>query len=174
MLNCDVFRFLCKQSAMGEKEQSPGGLHFVGKKDELVEAKRFFRTVEGRDILIIYHQGGFYAMDSYCYHAGGMLQNGDIEEIDGKLCIICPKHKYKISLAQGEGIYKGTDPREKPPVPRWYSKGLKQRTHTVTETNGEVYVKLSMEPSWVDSDYYQGEKGKIERARAEAAEKDSS
>lgn len=90
------------------------------------------------------------------------------------MCIICPKHKYKITLAQGEGIYKGTDPRQKPPVPRWYSKGLKQRTHTVTETNGEVYVKLSVEPSWVDSDYYQGEKGKIERARAEAAEKDSS
>ncbi|XP_044027159.1 Rieske domain-containing protein isoform X1 [Siniperca chuatsi] len=159
---------------METKEQPTGGPHFVGKKDELIEAKHSFRTLEGRDILIIHHQGVFYAMDSYCYHSGGQLQNGDIEEIDGKLCIICPNHKYKISLAKGEGIYKGTNPREKPPVPRWYSKGVKQRTHTVTETNGEVYVKLSRDTCWIDSDYYQGEKGKVERAKAEAAEKETS
>lgn len=52
---------------MQEKEQPTGGPHFVGKKDELIEAKRSFRTVEGRDILIIHHQGAFYAIDSYCY-----------------------------------------------------------------------------------------------------------
>lgn len=52
---------------MEEKEQTAGGLHFVGKKDELIEAKRSFRTIEDRDILIIYQQGVFYAMDSYCY-----------------------------------------------------------------------------------------------------------
>ncbi|XP_032370506.1 Rieske domain-containing protein [Etheostoma spectabile] len=154
-----------------EKEQPRGGLHFVGKKDELVEAKRSFRTLEGRDILIIYHQTVFYAIDSYCYHAGGALENGDIEEIADKLCIICPKHKYKIALANGEGIYKGTDPTKKPAVPRWYSKGVKQRIHTVTETNGDVYVKLSEDTCWIESDFYQGEKGKVERAKAEAAEK---
>ncbi|XP_069568239.1 Rieske domain-containing protein [Brachyistius frenatus] len=156
---------------MAEKEQPKGGLHFVGKKNELIEEKRSFRTLEGRDVLIIYHQGVFHAMDSYCYHAGGMLQNGDIEELDGKLCIICPKHKYKISLAEGEGLYKGTDPTEKRPVPRWYSKGVKQRIHTVTETNGDVYVKLSEDQNWIESDYFQGEKGKV--ARATGALKDS-
>nr|XP_046240374.1 Rieske domain-containing protein isoform X1 [Scatophagus argus] len=169
LAECNAFNI-----AMEDKEQPTGGPHFVGKKDELIEAKRSFRTLEGRDILVIYHQGVLYAMDSYCYHAGGLLQNGDIEEIDGKLCIICPKHKYKISLAKGEGLYKGTDLREKPPVPRWYSKGVKQRIHTVTETNGDVYVKLSEEACWIESDYYQGEKGKVEREKAEAAEKKTS
>lgn len=159
---------------MDEKEQPAGGLYFVGKKDELIEAKRTLRTLEGRDILIIHHQGVFYAIDCYCYHAGSSLQNGDIEEIDSKLCIICPKHKYKISLAKGEGLYKGTDPRGKPPVPRWYSKGVKQRIHTVTESNGDVFVKLSEQPGWIESDYYQGEKGKEERVKAEAAEEDDS
>ncbi|XP_040015252.1 Rieske domain-containing protein isoform X2 [Xiphias gladius] len=168
------WRYSAFDRAMEEKEQSIGGPHFVGKKDELIEAKRSFKTLEGRDILIIYHQGVFYAMDSYCYHAGGMLQNGDIEEIDGKMCIICPTHKYKISLAKGECLYKGINPREKLPVPRWYSKGVKQRIHTVTETKGDVYVKLSEETSWIESDYYQGEKGKVERAKAEAAEKKTS
>ncbi|CAN9512437.1 unnamed protein product [Ophioblennius macclurei] len=159
---------------MEEEEQPTGGLHFVGKKDELIEAKRSFRTLEGRDVLIIHQRGVFYALDGYCYHAGGALQNGDIEDINGKLCIICPKHKYKISLADGEGLYKATDPTEAKPVPRWFSKGVKQRTHTVTETNGEVYVKLSRRPGWVESDFFQGEKGKEERAKAEAAEKKKS
>lgn len=95
------------------------------------------------------------------------------QEFDGKMCIVCPRHKYKISLAKGEGIYKASDPREKPPVPRWYSKGVKQRTHTVTETNGDVYVRLSTESCWIDSDYYQGEKGKIERAKAEKDDEDT-
>ncbi|XP_029287807.1 Rieske domain-containing protein isoform X2 [Cottoperca gobio] len=156
---------------MEEEKQPTGGPHFVGKKDEMIEAKHSFRTLEGRDVLIVYHQSAFYAIDSYCYHAGGTLLNGDIEEFDGKMCIICPNHKYKICLAQGEGIYKATDPREKTPVPRWYSKGVKQRIHTVTETNGDVYVKLSEDRGFIESDFYQGEKGKVERAKAAAAEK---
>ncbi|XP_024863099.1 Rieske domain-containing protein isoform X2 [Kryptolebias marmoratus] len=158
---------------MEEKEQPTEGLHFVGRKDELIEAKRSSRTIEGRDVLVIYHQGVFYAIDCYCYHAGSTLENGDIEEINGKLCIICPKHKYKITLSEGEGLYRGRNPMEKPPVFRWYSKGVKQRTHAVTEKNGEVFVKLCMQPARIDSDYYQGEKGKIERAKAEAAEEDT-
>lgn len=96
------------------------------------------------------------------------------QELGGKLCIICPNHKYKISLAKGEGIYKGVDPNACPPGPRWYSKGVKQRVHTVTETNGDVYVKLSEDRGWIESDYYQGPKGKEIRAKAEAAEKKKS
>ncbi|XP_029008010.1 Rieske domain-containing protein [Betta splendens] len=152
---------------MEDEEQSTGTTHFVGKREELIEAKRSLRTVEGRDILIIHNQGVFHAMDAYCYHAGRSLQEGDIEDINGKMCIICPKHKYKIALADGEGLYKATDPREAPPVARWYSKGVKQRTHTVTETNGDVYVKLSEEECYIDSDYFQGEKGKLEREKNE-------
>lgn len=83
------------------------------------------------------------------------------------MCIICPKHKYKITLAKGECLYRGTDRRQVPPVTKWYSKGVRQRTHTVTEANGDIYVKLSEDVCWIDSDYYQGEKGKVERAKAE-------
>ncbi|KAL6111806.1 uncharacterized protein ACO6RY_08703 [Pungitius sinensis] len=156
---------------MEEKMPPTGVSHFVGKKEELIKAKRSCRTLEGRDILIIHHQSVFYAVDSYCYHAGGQLQNGDIEEIAGKLCIICPNHKYKISLAEGVGLYKASDPAEKPPVSRWYSKGVKQRIHTVTESNGDVYVMLSQDSNWIESDFFQGEKGKVERTKAAAAEK---
>ncbi|KAL6469848.1 hypothetical protein MHYP_G00209670 [Metynnis hypsauchen] len=134
----------------------------VGKKTDLVEAKRINITVGERDLIIIHHQGTFYAMDQHCYHAGGSLFNGDIEEFDRKLCIVCPKHKYKISLEEGEGLYKASNPREKNPQPRWYSKGIKQRVHKVTEVDGNIFVTLSEVPGWIESDYYQTEKGREE------------
>ncbi|XP_076851009.1 Rieske domain-containing protein [Brachyhypopomus gauderio] len=134
----------------------------VGKEKDLVQAKRTTITVGDRDILVIYHQGTFYAMDHHCYHAGGSLLNGDIEEIDSKLCIVCPKHKYKISLEEGEGLYKATNPREKTQPARWRSKGIKQRVHKVTEQDGDVFVTLSRIPGWIESDYYQTEKGREE------------
>ncbi|XP_077581784.1 Rieske domain-containing protein isoform X2 [Stigmatopora nigra] len=142
--------------------------HFVGKKEDLIKAKRTFKTLEDRDVLIIYHREVFYALDYYCYHAGGNLETGDIEEIGGQLCIICPKHKYKISLAKGEGLCKSLDKSKKPPVPIWFSKGVKQRVHTVKEIDGDVFVELSKMPRWIESDYFQGEQGKEKRAKAEA------
>ncbi|XP_061639763.1 Rieske domain-containing protein [Phyllopteryx taeniolatus] len=151
-----------------EQKEPPEGRHFVGKKEVLIKAKRTFKTLGDRDVLIINHQGGFYALDYYCYHAGAKLETGDIEEIGGKLCIICPNHKYKITLAKGEGLCKRIDKTNKTPVPIWYSKGVKQRVHTVTETNGDVYVELSKMPGWIESDYFQGEEGKEKRAKAEA------
>ncbi|XP_003973641.1 Rieske domain-containing protein [Takifugu rubripes] len=158
---------------MEEEEQPRRGPHFVGKKEELIEAKRTLITVGGRDILVLHHQGVFYALDCYCYHSGGNLQNGDIEELGSRLCITCPKHKYKISLAEGEGMFKGTDPTVKPPVAKWYTKGVKQRVHAVTETNGDVYITLSDDRCYIESDYYQGEVGKERRAKAAAQEKAS-
>lgn len=52
---------------MEEEEQPRTGRYFVGKKDELIKAKRTVATVGGRDILVIHHQGVFYALDCYCY-----------------------------------------------------------------------------------------------------------
>ncbi|KAI4901485.1 hypothetical protein NFI96_012293, partial [Prochilodus magdalenae] len=136
--------------------------YLVGKKADLTKAKRTNITVGERDLIIISHQGTFYAMDQHCYHAGGSLLNGDIEEFNSKLCIVCPKHKYKISLEEGEGLYKATNPKEKDQTPRWFSKGIKQRVHKVTEVDGNIFVTLSEVPGWIESDYYQTEKGKEE------------
>ncbi|CAG01403.1 unnamed protein product, partial [Tetraodon nigroviridis] len=138
---------------MEEGGQPGKGPHLVGKKDDLIKAKNTVVTAGGRDLLVVHHQGVFYALDCYCYHSGGSLQNGDIEEIGSRPCIICPKHKYKISLADGEGLYKGTDTTVTPPVTTWLTKGVKQRVHAVTEADGDVYVTLS-EGDWVESDFY--------------------
>lgn len=69
-------------------------------------------------------------------------------------------------------MFKGTDKTVTPPVVKWFSKGVKQRVHAITEADGDVYVTLS-DDGWIESDFYQGEKGKEKRAQAEEMEKAS-
>ncbi|KAF0033908.1 hypothetical protein F2P81_013974 [Scophthalmus maximus] len=80
------------------------------------------------------------------------------KEFNGQLCIVCPWHKYKITLAEGEGLYQAVeDPTAKPLRTHWRSKGVKQRIHKVTEVNGEVYVTLNDSIEAIESDVYQTE-----------------
>ena len=76
-----------------------------------------------------------YALDHACYHHGGPLVDGDIEDVPGVGdCVLCPWHRYRISLSSGEGFYVGvTMPAPGapagPPREELRSKGLKQRAH---------------------------------------------
>jgi nitrite reductase/ring-hydroxylating ferredoxin subunit len=56
-----------------------------------------------RFITVVDAGGGVLrAFDSICYHAGGPLGIGDIEEIgEGIKCIKCPWHAYLIDLETG-------------------------------------------------------------------------
>ncbi|XP_060790970.1 Rieske domain-containing protein [Neoarius graeffei] len=157
-----------------EETVESGSLFLVGNKKDLIEAKRTSVTVGDRVVAVIHHQGVFYAMDQHCYHAGESLLNGDIEEIDRKLCIVCPKHKYKISLAEGEGLYNANHPKDKDKPPCWVSRGIKQRVHKVTEVDGNIYVTLSETPKQIDSDYYQTEKGRAELKKVKHSDTDKS
>ncbi|XP_015234234.1 Rieske domain-containing protein [Cyprinodon tularosa] len=149
---------------MSSEEVSPPSssptMHFIGKKADIVKAGRVTKQVNGcRDVLVMYHHGQLYALDMRCYHAGGSLQNGDIEEFNGRLCIVCPWHKYKITLAEGEGLYQAVDdPTVRPLRSHWRSKGIKQRVHKVTEVGGDVYVTLNDSSDPIESDVYQTEK----------------
>ncbi|KAM9858515.1 Rieske domain-containing protein-like isoform 1-T2 [Aulostomus maculatus] len=134
--------------------------HFIGKKADIIRSGRVTKLVNGcRDVLVLYHQGQLHAMDMRCYHAGGDLEHGDIEEFNGQLCIVCPWHKYKITLAEGEGLYQAVEnPTAKPLITHWRSKGVKQRIHKVTEVNEDVYVTLNDSSEAIESDNYQTEK----------------
>ncbi|XP_036385943.1 Rieske domain-containing protein [Megalops cyprinoides] len=154
-------------------EESGEEPYFIGRKEDIIQAKRVTKFLNGRDILVVHHDGKFYAMDEHCYHAGSSLENGDIEEFNNKLCIVCPKHKYKITLAEGEGIYKATNPKEKNSAARWFSKGIKQRVHTVMEVNGDIFVKISEVCRFIESDYYQTEEFRQEKSACVSDESQS-
>ncbi|KAI4540909.1 hypothetical protein MG293_008051, partial [Ovis ammon polii] len=100
-------------------------------------------------------------MFNFSADSGGPLHLGEIEVCKSKSvfnkfrsCIVCPWHKYKITLETGEGLYQSIDPKDPSAKPMWCSKGIKQRIHTVTVDNGNIYVTLSNEPFKCDSDYY--------------------
>ncbi|XP_029915049.1 Rieske domain-containing protein-like [Myripristis murdjan] len=147
----------------------PQDSHFIGKKEDIVRARRVTRLVNGcRDVLVLYHQGELHAMDMRCYHSGGPLQQGDIEEFNGRMCIVCPWHKYKITLVEGEGLYQAVeDPTAKPLKTRWRSKGIKQRIHKVTEVNGDVYVTLNSSSEAYESDTYQTERYRANQLKSQ-------
>ncbi|XP_053159840.1 Rieske domain-containing protein isoform X4 [Hemicordylus capensis] len=51
----------------------------VGREEDIKRLQRTTVTVHGREVLVLYHDGRFYAMDCRCYHAGGPLHLGEIE-----------------------------------------------------------------------------------------------
>jgi nitrite reductase/ring-hydroxylating ferredoxin subunit len=50
------------------------------------------------DVLVVYEEGRFFAIEDACNHAGASLAEGYLESA----CIICPMHGYKFSLGTGE------------------------------------------------------------------------
>ncbi|XP_032942526.1 Rieske domain-containing protein isoform X1 [Catharus ustulatus] len=141
-------------SRTGGAETEPDGLIFIGKEEDIQKSQRITAKIDGREIVVFYHEGKFHALDSRCYHEGGPLCRGEIEDIDGQACIVCPWHKFKITLETGEGLYEGINPLEPTPTPKWQSKGVKQRIHKVTIDNGNVYVSPPDLSVSFDSDYF--------------------
>ncbi|NXB42064.1 RFESD protein, partial [Leucopsar rothschildi] len=135
-------------------ETEPDGLIFIGKEENIKKSQRITAKINGREIVVFYHEGKFHALDSRCYHEGGPLCRGEIEDIDGQACIVCPWHKFRITLETGEGLYEGINPLEPSPTPKWQSKGVKQRIHKVTIDNGNVYVSPPDLSVSFDSDYF--------------------
>lgn len=118
-------------------------------------------TVAERDIFIVKAHGQFYALDSFCYHAGGPLYNGDIEDLGGRTCIKCPWHQYKVCLDTGQNYYQSVDPHNLNKPPCWTAGDVRQRTHMVTVRNGNIYVKLTPSDGTLDSDHYNDKKREI-------------
>ena len=96
----------------------------------------------------------FYALDNACYHHGAPLANGDIEDMDGRSCIVCPWHGYRITLAEGEGLYVGLGPDMKKSCVK--TKGVKQRPHSISIENDDIFLNVHSEGR-IESDGYAGQ-----------------
>ena len=44
--------------------------------------------------------GQLFATDAHCFHMGGNLWEGDIEDVGGHACVVCPLHRYKVHAAR--------------------------------------------------------------------------
>ena len=104
------------------------------------------RLASGRGVAVWLRDGGrLFCLDAACYHHGGPLAGGDIEETAAGGCVVlCPWHRYRITLGSGECLYTAVDAASGAAATR--SKGVKQRVHAV-RTDGEgVFVRESAPP----------------------------
>ncbi|NXM91845.1 RFESD protein, partial [Oenanthe oenanthe] len=141
-------------SSTGGAETEPDGLIFIGKEEDIKKSQRITAKINGREIVVFYHEGKFHALDSRCYLICYLFFFSFLQDIDGQACIVCPWHKFRITLETGEGLYEGINPLEPTPTPKWQSKGVKQRIHKVTIDNGNVYVSPPDLSVSFDSDYF--------------------
>lgn len=95
-------------------------------------------------------------MDSVCFHAGGPLTLGDIEEVDGKPCLSCPWHKYLITLSEGDKLYDSMVMTGGRLVPGGWKAMLRlQRTHEVRRgADGQVWLRIDAHGAELRSDSY--------------------
>lgn len=64
---------------------------------------RMVQECYGSKLLVVRHPvtGTISVLDAHCFHQGTALAGGDIEDLDGHACIVCPAHRYRIDLATG-------------------------------------------------------------------------
>mmetsp|Transcript_18686 Transcript_18686/g.44498 ORF Transcript_18686/g.44498 Transcript_18686/m.44498 type:complete len:211 (-) Transcript_18686:64-696(-) len=118
---------------------------------------RLHTQIGARHISVMQVNGKLHCMDSLCFHGGGPLTVGAIEEVAGQLCVICPWHHYKVTIETGEKLYESTkfDPETKKLTPAgWKSVGQRQRTHEVEARSDGIFVKLDASETPIESDRY--------------------
>eukprot|EP00878_Enallax_costatus_P035012 GHUV01038972.1.p1 GENE.GHUV01038972.1~~GHUV01038972.1.p1 ORF type:complete len:114 (+),score=11.71 GHUV01038972.1:41-382(+) len=70
---------------------------------------RLQACIKGRYVTVLKVRGELTCIDSVCFHAGGPLGLGDIEDVNGRPCLICPWHNYKIDVLTGEKYYQAVN-----------------------------------------------------------------
>lgn len=71
--------------------------HLVGAATDVVKRKKVVLTVGDRQILVLAHDGGFFAFDNICIHRERELSKGVV--LNGKL--VCPGHQWAFALGTG-------------------------------------------------------------------------
>jgi nitrite reductase/ring-hydroxylating ferredoxin subunit len=108
------------------------------------EKSRLHSQIEGRYITIFRENGKLSVIDSVCYHAGGPLTLGtlqDIEDLGGITAVSCPWHKFLVSIEDGCRVYQQvTIVDGKPSVRGWTRGKVVQRAHKIFENSSGVYV----------------------------------
>lgn len=118
--------------------------------------RRLHLEVAGRFVSILEREHGrLVCVDSVCFHAGGPLALGDIEDVDGKCTLVCPWHYYHVDLGTGEKFYQSAISGDdgKLVAGAWQSVGQRQRVHQVEKRADGIYVRLNL-VGHVPSDEY--------------------
>ena len=90
---------------------------------------RVHASCGGRYVSVVrLNSGGLACVDSICYHAGGNLGVGDLEDDD---VLVCPQHRFRVCLRTGDAV-EGGDAHAR----------ARQRLHVAYECEGSLRVRL--------------------------------
>lgn len=73
------------------------GFHVVASTTEIKEGGQLYVELNGEEILLCRHAGGFYAIAYFCSHAEFALEGGTMHSG----CITCPYHGAEFRLSDG-------------------------------------------------------------------------
>ena len=89
---------------------------------------RLHTSCGGRYVSVVrLNGGGLACVDSICYHAGGNLGVGDLEDD----VLVCPQHRFRVCLRTGDAVEGGNAHAR-----------TRQRVHVAYENEGYLRVRL--------------------------------
>ena len=115
----------------------------VCKSGQPTEGNRLHAKIDGRFVTVFRNRGKLSCIDSICHHAGGPLTLGKLEDIEdlGVTVVLCPWHKFMVTIDGGVKAYKGVSFQGGKPVDAgWKTGKVVQRPHLVIEKADGVYV----------------------------------
>eukprot|EP00887_Chlorella_sp_A99_P007594 scaffold28.g7594.t1 len=123
---------------------------------EVVEGCTLVKETHGRRVMLVRalrapgeKADRVFATDPNCFHMGGNLWEGDIEDVGGAACIVCPLHRYRISLESGCKVDRDLCGGI------CHSPDQKQRTYAVHCDDTFIWVNIpDLAPAPLPSDVY--------------------
>ena len=115
----------------------------VGERGHIHEGERIHVRIDLRYVTIFRNKGVISAIDSICHHAGGPLTLGPLRDIEdlGVTVVLCPWHKFMVSIDKGQKAYQSVEIiNGKPQNVGWRLGKTVQRVHKVYEDDSGVYV----------------------------------
>lgn len=107
------------------------------------EGDRIHVRVKERYITIFRFRGKLSAIDAICHHAGGPLTLGPVQDIEelGKRVVLCPWHRFMVSIDDGTKAFQSVEIVNGLPVNKGWKLGkMVQRVHKVVEGDRGVYI----------------------------------
>lgn len=91
--------------AVPEMRRISDGWHPVAELSSLPEATLVTRQVDGQPV-VVYRDGDHCSvLLARCAHQSGPLESGDVVQIDGEACVVCPWHGSTFRLRDGEVVH---------------------------------------------------------------------
>jgi nitrite reductase/ring-hydroxylating ferredoxin subunit len=102
--------------AVPELHRVDDGWHQVGRVAELPHATLVTKKVNEVPVAVYRDGNRITALLEHCAHQGGPLSEGDITQVDGHVCVVCPWHGSTYRLDDGEVVHgpAGTDQQTLP------------------------------------------------------------